>query len=166
MVPAEAVRLTELPAARKKLAADVMVMTIFPMVHTGKFVKPGDTFRIHGPAARAGRLRRARRVCAEAGFAPEEGDHKRRLALSKWFELAGNPLAARVIVNRIWHYPFGTGLINTPSDFDLNGGRASHSGLIDWLADELVASVQLIQSHGLPALCRALFNANEFLTVS
>jgi len=43
-----------------------------------------------------------------------------------------------VIVNRLWHHHFGTGIVGTPSDLGVNGGRPSHPDLLDWLASELV----------------------------
>jgi hypothetical protein len=61
-------------------------------------------------------------------------DRERRLALADWIASPRNPLTARVIVNRVWHYHFGQGIVNTPSDFGLNGDRPSHPELLDWLA--------------------------------
>ncbi|MBL8822267.1 MAG: DUF1549 domain-containing protein [Planctomycetia bacterium] len=61
-------------------------------------------------------------------------DQQRRLALANWIADRRNPLPARVMVNRVWHYHFGTGIVNTPSDFGFNGGKPSHPELLDWLA--------------------------------
>ncbi len=64
----------------------------------------------------------------------EANDRDRRLALADWIASDRNPLTARVIVNRVWYLHFGTGLVNTPSDFGVNGDRPSHPELLDWLA--------------------------------
>jgi hypothetical protein len=63
-------------------------------------------------------------------------DAERRLALANWITDPANPLPARVMANRLWHYHFGTGIVNTPSDFGFNGGKPSHPQLLDWLAAE------------------------------
>jgi Protein of unknown function (DUF1553)/Protein of unknown function (DUF1549) len=64
----------------------------------------------------------------------------RRTALAHWLtDPAANPLPARVMANRIWHYHFGKGLSGTPSDFGAMGERPSHPELLDYLATEFVA---------------------------
>ncbi len=62
----------------------------------------------------------------------------RRMALAQWIASPENPLTARVMVNRLWHWHFGQGMIVTPSDFGMLGGDPSHPDLLDWLALEFV----------------------------
>ena len=61
-----------------------------------------------------------------------------RKALANWVAAKENPLTARVMVNRIWQYHFGQGLMATPSDFGHRGGIPTHPELLDWLATEFV----------------------------
>ncbi|MDF1752053.1 MAG: DUF1553 domain-containing protein [Verrucomicrobiales bacterium] len=69
---------------------------------------------------------------------PEDSSEaERRLRLAEWITHPGNPLAARVLANRLWHYHFGTGIVDTPNDFGYMGGRPSHPELLDFLAHEL-----------------------------
>ena len=65
-------------------------------------------------------------------------EQKRRLALADWIVSDTNPLARRVIVNRIWQHHFGSGLVDTPNDFGHNGVVPTHPDLLDWLAATLV----------------------------
>ena len=76
----------------------------------------------------------------EPGFSlPSDApESSRRLALARWLVDPRNPLTPRVLANRLWHYHFGTGIVDTPSDFGFMGGRPTHPELLDWLARQLV----------------------------
>jgi hypothetical protein len=62
----------------------------------------------------------------------------RRLQLAGWITDPGNPLTARVLVNRLWLHHFGAGIVRTPNNFGFKGDAPTHPQLLDWLACELV----------------------------
>lgn len=70
----------------------------------------------------------------------ESAEQHRRRALADWIASPQNPLTARVMVNRIWQGHFGTGLVQTASDFGHMGMKPTHPELLDWLAAEFIRS--------------------------
>jgi mono/diheme cytochrome c family protein len=84
------------------------------------------------------------------GDVPEPPPHAestfRRKALAEWTANADNPLFARVMVNRIWQFHFGSGLAKSSSDFGIRGGLPTHPELLDWLATEFAAKKWSVKS--------------------
>jgi hypothetical protein len=95
--------------------------------------------------------------------APElpENTAKPRAELAKWIVDPNNPLTARVMVNRIWHYHFGRGIVATPNDFGRAGDRPTHPELLDYLANEFVAGGFSVKS-----IHRLILNSNTYLQSS
>jgi hypothetical protein len=113
------------------------------LVYAGKFRAPDMTHMLR----RGDPEQKGERVNANVpgifGSKPMPADtpeKERRVALANWIASADNPLTARVMVNRVWQYHFGRGLVETPSDFGFQGGKPSHPKLLDWLATEFVRS--------------------------
>jgi hypothetical protein len=82
----------------------------------------------------------------------------RRTALARWLTRADNPLTARVMVNRIWHYHFGRGIVGSPSDFGVMGERPANKELLDWLAHTFVHT----DNWSMKAMHRRILMSNAF----
>ena len=78
--------------------------------------------------------------CLSAGEPAGFTDGSGRLDLAKAIASKENPLTARVIVNRVWMYHFGAGIVRTPSDFGLRGDPPTHPDLLDYLAVRFMES--------------------------
>jgi len=76
----------------------------------------------------------------EFGLAADAPEAERRLKFAEWLADARNPLPARVMANRVWHFHFGQGLVTTPSDFGVSGSRPAYPELLDWLAAKFIES--------------------------
>jgi hypothetical protein len=81
--------------------------------------------------------RRIPEILARSGRSEFNGGSG-RLELAQAIVDPANPLTARVFVNRIWKQHFGTGIVDTPSDFGLRSSAPTHPELLDWLASKFV----------------------------
>ncbi|WP_152051095.1 DUF1553 domain-containing protein [Tautonia marina] len=134
--------------ARQRDEANAALAAIEPLPNwwVGSFRQPDEPayLLIGGDPQRRGDPVSASSLSALSGLessfslpldAPEAD---RRLALARWIVAEDNPLTPRVLANRLWHYHFGTGIVDTPSDFGVMGGRPTHPELLDWLALRLL----------------------------
>jgi hypothetical protein len=90
----------------------------------------------------------------------------RRAALANWMtdvEHGAGQIAARVIVNRLWHHHFGRGIVSTPNDFGFTGERPTHPELLDWLARDFVDhGWELKRLHKLIMTSSVYMQSSEF----
>lgn len=146
---------------RSRAAADVKAFAVVPvqppptrLLVRGQVTDPADLVRPGGVGVLA-------HASADFGLSEMSPEGERRRRLAEWITHPANPLFARVMVNRLWHYHFGTGLVETPSDFGFNGGRPSHPELLDWLATEFVE-----RRYSLKALHRRIVTSATYRQAS
>lgn len=131
-----------------------------PKAWVANFAQPGATHRLYrgDPMAKREEVGPdALEVIGRLGLARNAPERERRVALAKWIVSPDNPLTARVAANRLWQFVFGTGLVDTPSDFGANGTLPTHPELLDWLASELVAGGWSVKE-----MFRLLLNSRAF----
>jgi len=110
-------------------------------IYAGNYSQPGPTHRLFRGEPMMKREQVTPDVPAvfdHLNLAADLPEKERRKALAEWITAPQNPLTARVIVNRLWQYDFGRGLVDTASDFGASGSRPTHPELLDWLAGELI----------------------------
>ena len=112
-------------------------------VYAGRFAQPADTHRLYRGDPTAPRevvVPGAIESLTALHLKADTPEQQRRIELANWIASRDNPLTARVIVNRLWQFHFGTGFVDTPSDFGANGTLPTHPELLDWLACEFMES--------------------------
>ncbi len=133
----------ELTAHQAKLRARLSQLRATLKVYAGTFSQPGPTHvLVRGDPTRKGPEVGPATVAAlgpRLVLDASTPELERRSALAQWLADPANPLPARVMVNRVWHYHFGRGIVATPSDFGFNGAPPSHPELLDWLASTYIA---------------------------
>ena len=151
--------LAQLEKRKQELSKELLLLTSPLRAYAGNFENPPPTWRFHrgdpmqpkeqvSPAS----LRWLAKPFELVANAPEGA---RRIALANWITAQDNPLPWRVMANRLWHYHFGAGLVDTPSDLGVNGARPINQPLLDWLACELRDSGSIKALHRLICLSAA-----------
>ena len=132
-------------AEREKLDAQMRSIPALASVHAAypepmqpAFVLERGSLSKPGEPAPPGALSAIQTLSPDLDIPAGADDATRRKALARWLTDRRNPLLARVMVNRVWFWHFGNGIVNTPSDFGYNGDRPSHPELLDWLAVEFM----------------------------
>lgn len=148
-------------AAREKELGNGSQMKVYTVAARGnpgkvRLLKRGNAMD-EGEVVHPGAVAALRSLSSDFGIQPDAPDSERRKQLAYWLTDSENPLFPRVIVNRLWHYHFGTGIVETPNDFGFNGGRPSHPELLDWLASEFVAN-----GRRLKAMHRLIVTSNTY----
>jgi hypothetical protein len=119
-----------------------------PEVWAGIYAQPKEPTFVHkggdpmkpGDAVVPASLSVLEHVTKPYALKSDAAEGQRRLALAKWITADDNPLTPRVLANRVWQHHFGTGIVDTPSDFGFLGSKPTHPELLDYLAGRLVAN--------------------------
>ncbi|HXB71445.1 MAG TPA: DUF1553 domain-containing protein, partial [Candidatus Acidoferrales bacterium] len=111
----------------------------YAFVNTGEPAPPCYVLRLGDPHSPLDAVAPSVPLVIRAGLQILAETPGRRTAFATWLASKDNPLTARVMVNRIWQYRFGEGLVRTPNDFGTMGDKPESHALLDWLAAEFMA---------------------------
>jgi hypothetical protein len=155
---------------RKETKVDLAEPRVIRVLSRGELNQPGEV-------AQPGALACISALKPRFELADPRAEGGRRAALADWLADDRNPLTWRSIVNRVWHYHFGGGLVDTPNDLGRMGNLPAHPELLDWLAADfrdsggslkrlhrlIVTSATYRQSSADDAGARALDGENRLL---
>jgi len=127
------------------LRQETASLPAFGKSYAGQRVQPGPTHRLIKGSVRdraepvaPGALSVIAEPSGDLDLTMDAPEAARRVAFARWIADPRNPLTARVMVNRVWHYHFGRGIVASPSDFGALGEVPTHPLLLDWLATRFV----------------------------
>ena len=129
----EIARIAESEAADEASAMSVVdgtVLTSFPIAVRGNHRNPGDAVPRNFPTVMRNEETSVQLPDGQSG----------RLQLAEWLASPDHPLTSRVIVNRIWRWHFGRGLVASTDNFGVLGDKPTHPELLDWLAGQFATS--------------------------
>ncbi len=169
--PEEAAKRKGLDSDLGKLEAKLKAVPKLRQIWVGNHKQPEESTFVHKggdpmkptDSVVPGSLNVLDQATAPYALKEDAPEGERRVALAKWIVAQDNPLSPRVLANRIWHYHFGTGIVDTPSDFGFMGSRPTHPALLDFLATRLIAhGWKLKPLHREILLSRAYLQSAEF----
>jgi len=147
--------------AREALTAASKPETV---AYAGRRLQPAPTQRLRRGDVKSpdgvvtpGALSAFADILGDLDLSADASEGERRIRFARWLTDPRHPLPARVIVNRVWHYHFGQGLVTTPSDFGAGGTPPTHPELLDWLAARFMA-----EDWSLKVLHRQIVNSSTF----
>ena len=148
----------------KKVRRALDAIEPLPVSYAGTRVQPDPTRNLKRGDVRtpvevvtAGGLSAIGEIDSEFGLMADAPEAQRRLKFADWLADPRNPLPARVMANRVWHFHFGQGLVETPNDFGVSGARPTHTELLDWLATKFIES-----GWSVKALHRVIVNSATY----
>ncbi|HAM73835.1 MAG TPA: hypothetical protein DCM86_19565 [Verrucomicrobiales bacterium] len=133
----------EVEGARAELGS----MPPLPVSYAGVRRQPEPTRRLRRGDVKTpedvmvpGALSVIRTPSPEFGLPADAPEGERRRRFADWLASPENPLPARVMMNRVWQFHFGQGLVATPNDLGRSGSAPTHPELLDWLAATFIRS--------------------------
>jgi hypothetical protein len=148
----------------KKHRGALKAIKPLPVSYAGTRVQPKPTHNLKRGDVKSpeevvmpGALSAVAGLDPEFGLAADAPEAQRRIKFAEWLADPRNPLPARVMANRVWHFHFGQGLVATPNDFGVSGARPTHPELLDWLATKFIES-----GWSVKALHRLIVNSGTY----